>query len=81
MLELLAPRVRALHLVSPHSPRARPTGTYLALARSQVGRADEHATVSDAIAHARAAAADGAIVGVAGSLYLVGEARALRAGA
>ena len=77
MLRVLAPRIRALHLVPPRTPRARPTNTYAALAGSLVGRVDEHATVSAALAHARAEASDGALVCVAGSLYLVGEARAV----
>jgi dihydrofolate synthase / folylpolyglutamate synthase len=42
---------------------------------------DEHGSAAEAIACARAAAApDGAVVCVAGSLYLVGEARQLLAG-
>jgi dihydrofolate synthase/folylpolyglutamate synthase len=39
--------------------------------------ADLHGGVGEALACARAAAADGAPLVVAGSLYLVGEARAL----
>jgi dihydrofolate synthase / folylpolyglutamate synthase len=81
MVRTLGPVVRALHLVAPRSPRARPPSTYLALAAREVARVDEHASVEDAIACARRAAADGALVCVAGSLYLVGEARALLAGA
>ena len=77
MLRALAPAVRALHLVAPRSPRARPTGSYLELARALVGRADEHATVASALACARAAAGGDGVVALAGSLYLVGEAREL----
>jgi len=36
-----------------------------------------HADLADAVACARRAASDGALVCIAGSLYLVGEARAL----
>jgi dihydrofolate synthase/folylpolyglutamate synthase len=77
MLRALAPAVRALHLVAPRSPRARPTSSYLPLARALVGRADEHATVASALACARAAAGADGVVALAGSLYLVGEAREL----
>jgi dihydrofolate synthase/folylpolyglutamate synthase len=44
-----------------------------------VERADGHADLAGALACARAAADGGALVAVAGSLYLVGEARALLA--
>lgn len=80
MLRTLAPAVRALHLVAPPSPRARPTSTYLSLARALVGEAHEHASTDEALRCARRAAADGAVVCVAGSLYLVGEARQLSLG-
>ena len=78
MLRALAPSVRALHLVAPRSPRARAPATYLALAASLVdGRADAHGSIEEALACARRAARDGAVVALAGSLYLVGEARAI----
>jgi len=77
MLRALAPLARRLHLVSPRSPRARPTSTYRELARSCVARTHEHAAVEEALACAHSAAAGGAPVCVAGSLYLVGEAREL----
>jgi dihydrofolate synthase/folylpolyglutamate synthase len=77
MLRALAPSVRALHLVAPRSPRARAPSTYLALAASLVeGRVDAHGSVDEALACARRAAQDGAVVALGGSLYLVGEARA-----
>ena len=79
MLTALGPAVRALHLVAPRSPRARAPATYRDLAAAHVTRVDEHATAADAIACARRAAADGALVCVAGSLYLVGEVRGLLA--
>ncbi|HET9598387.1 MAG TPA: cyanophycin synthetase [Anaeromyxobacteraceae bacterium] len=81
MLRALAPAVAGLHLVTPRSPRGRAPATYLALARSLVARVDAHDAVGDAIACARRAAGAGGLAGVAGSLYLVGEARALLAGA
>lgn len=77
MLRALAPAVRGLHLVEPRTRRARPLASYRALARSLVRRTDEHGSVEEAIACARAAAGGGGLVCVAGSLYLVGEARQL----
>ncbi len=79
MLEALAPAVRRFHLVAPPSPRARPPATYRALADSLRG-ADEHAGCAEAIACARAAAGRDGVVCVAGSLYLVGQARRLLGG-
>jgi dihydrofolate synthase/folylpolyglutamate synthase len=76
MIAALAPAVRRFHLVAPSSPRARPPAEYL----DQVAAhrpADLHGSVEEALACARRAASDGALVCVAGSLYLVGEARAL----
>jgi dihydrofolate synthase/folylpolyglutamate synthase len=76
MIAALAPVIRRFHLVAPGSPRARAPDAYrdLVQARRPV---DVHATVADAIACARRAAAGEGLVCVAGSLYLVGEARAL----
>jgi dihydrofolate synthase/folylpolyglutamate synthase len=79
MLRALAPAVRGLHRVAPRSPRARPPASYRALAASLVARDDEHASAADALACARRAAGAGGVVCVAGSLYLVGEARDLLA--
>jgi len=79
MLQALSPAVRGLHLVAPDSPRARPPGSYRELAARLAPRVDEHGSLPHALACARAAA-DGGLVAVAGSLYLVGEARALLAG-
>ncbi|GAO05073.1 folylpolyglutamate synthase/dihydrofolate synthase family protein [Anaeromyxobacter sp. PSR-1] len=77
MLAALAPAVRRLHLVTPPSPRARPAAELRALAEAHGVAADVHGGLAEAIACARAAAGEGGVVGVAGSLYLVGEARAL----
>jgi dihydrofolate synthase/folylpolyglutamate synthase len=77
MLRALAPAARRLHIVAPATPRARGAGEVAGLARSLGAQADEHPDLASALACARAAAADGALVCVAGSLYLVGEARAL----
>jgi dihydrofolate synthase / folylpolyglutamate synthase len=79
MLRALAPAVRRLHLVAPDSARARPPAEVAEQARALGLPADLHAGVGEALACARAAAADGAPVVVAGSLYLVGEARGLLA--
>lgn len=77
MLRALAPAARRLHLVAPATPRARAPAELAADVRAAGGTADVHADLAGAIACARRAAADGALVCVAGSLYLVGEARDL----
>ena len=79
MIAALAPAVRRFHLVAPPSPRARPVAEYRELVeRSRP--ADAHGSVGEALECARRGAADGALVCVAGSLYLVGAARALLVG-
>jgi dihydrofolate synthase/folylpolyglutamate synthase len=75
ILRALAPAVRSLHLVPPDSPRARDPATYRDLAASMCAAVHVHARCSEALACARREARDGAVVCVAGSLYLVGEAR------
>jgi dihydrofolate synthase/folylpolyglutamate synthase len=80
MLAALAPAARRIHLVAPDSPRAREPGSYLAAARRLGVGVDVHASLPEALACARNGARDGALVCVAGSLYLVGEARGLLAG-
>jgi dihydrofolate synthase/folylpolyglutamate synthase len=79
MLRALAPAARRLHLVAPATPRARAPGELVADVRAAGGIADVHADLASALACARRAASDGAVVCVAGSLYLVGEARDLLA--
>jgi dihydrofolate synthase / folylpolyglutamate synthase len=81
MLAALYGAVRRIHTVAPATTRARPAAEVRALARSRGIDADLHASVGEALTCARRAAADGALVCVAGSLYLVGEARALLLGA
>ena len=80
MLAALAPAARRIHLVAPDSPRARDAGSYVPAARRLGAAVDVHASLPEALACARAAARDGALVCVAGSLYLVGEARRRLAG-
>jgi len=80
MLAALAPAARGIHLVAPASARARPPAEVAAQARTLGLAADLHGGVGEALACARARAAGAAPVVVAGSLYLVGEARALLAG-
>ena len=80
MLAALGPVARRIHLVAPDSPRAREPGSYLPAAQRLGVAVDVHASLPEALACARAAARDGALVCVAGSLYLVGEARGLLAG-
>ncbi|MGC3997052.1 MAG: folylpolyglutamate synthase/dihydrofolate synthase family protein [Anaeromyxobacter sp.] len=77
MLAALAPAVRRLHLLAPHTPRARPAAEVQALARSLGIEADLHVDLIGALACARQAAGGDGLVCVAGSLYLVGEAREL----
>jgi dihydrofolate synthase/folylpolyglutamate synthase len=78
MLAALAPAVRRLHLVRPPSPRARSVESTAALAAALGIVADAHGgDLAGAIACARAAAGTEGIPVVAGSLYLVGAARAL----
>jgi dihydrofolate synthase/folylpolyglutamate synthase len=80
MLRALVPAARRLHLVAPATPRARAAPEIHARALALGADADLHATLEDALSCAQRAAADGALVCVAGSLYLVGEARALLLG-
>jgi dihydrofolate synthase/folylpolyglutamate synthase len=77
MLAALAGAVRRLHLVAPSTPRARGIAELRSAAESLGMEADLHAGVGEALGCAGAAARDGAPVVVAGSLYLVGEARGL----
>jgi len=77
MLRALAPAVHGLHLVAPATPRARLPAGYREQAAGLFPRVDQHGSLAEALACARARAADGGIPAVAGSLYLVGEARAL----
>jgi dihydrofolate synthase/folylpolyglutamate synthase len=75
MLSALRPAVRRLHVVSPRTPRARPAAEVEALARLLGFDADIHAGLDDALACARRGASGRGLVCIAGSLYLVGEAR------
>lgn len=77
MLAALGPAVRRLHVIPPRSPRARDPGAVKALADSLGLSADVHPGLSEALSCARAAARDGALICIAGSLYLMGEARSL----
>jgi dihydrofolate synthase/folylpolyglutamate synthase len=79
MLAALAPVVRAFHLVAPDSPRARAPASYAADVAALGAPARVHADVPSALAAARSAAGDAGVVCVAGSLYLVGAARAVLA--
>ncbi len=77
MLASLVPVARRIHAVAPSTPRARAAEEVRASAVSLGGDADSHAGFAEALACARSSGRDGAVVVVAGSLYLVGEARAL----
>jgi dihydrofolate synthase/folylpolyglutamate synthase len=80
MLAALAPAIRRLHVVAPATSRARPAEEVRRHAAALGLDAHAHASVAEALACAGGAAGDGALVCVAGSLYLVGEAKALLAG-
>jgi dihydrofolate synthase/folylpolyglutamate synthase len=77
MLAALAGSARRVHLVAPDSPRARAPASYRELAGGSFPAVDEHRDLATALDCARREAGDGALVCVAGSLYLVGEARVL----
>jgi dihydrofolate synthase/folylpolyglutamate synthase len=80
MLAELAPAVRRIHLVAPHSPRARTPRSCAAAAERHGVLVEVHESFPAALVRARGLAGDGALVCVAGSLYLVGEARQMLAG-
>jgi len=71
----LAPAVRRIHAVAPASARARPASEIAAAAVRAGVPAEVHAGLVAALARARSLAGGGGLVCVAGSLYLVGEAR------
>jgi dihydrofolate synthase/folylpolyglutamate synthase len=77
MLSALAGAVRRLHLVEPVTSRARPVGELAAAAAGLGLAARSYLGLADALAGARAGAGARGLVVVAGSLYLVGQARAL----
>jgi dihydrofolate synthase/folylpolyglutamate synthase len=77
MLAALAGSARRVHLAAPDSPRARAPASYRELAGRSFPAVDEHRDLATALDCARREAGDGALVCVAGSLYLVGEARVL----
>ncbi len=80
MLEALIPRARTLLWTTPRSPRALTPEAFMALAKPLASNGCDVrvcSSASEAIGQAREAAArDGGQVVVAGSLYLIGEARA-----
>jgi dihydrofolate synthase/folylpolyglutamate synthase len=80
MLAALAGAVRRFHLVAPDTSRARAVGDLQAAAAALGLAAAPCAGLAEGLAAARAAAGDRGLVVVAGSLYLVGEARALLRG-
>jgi dihydrofolate synthase/folylpolyglutamate synthase len=77
MLAALAPGLRALHLVSPGTARARDPREVAADAAALGLAAHVHGDVREALSCARGAAGRGGVACVAGSLVLVGAARAL----
>jgi dihydrofolate synthase/folylpolyglutamate synthase len=77
MVTALAPIVRRVHAVAPRSIRARSAAEVAAAAVAQGIPAEVHSGLPDALSRARALAGAEGVVCVAGSLYLVGEARAM----
>jgi dihydrofolate synthase / folylpolyglutamate synthase len=75
MLAALRPAVRRVHVVAPQTPRGRPAAEVEALARSLGIDAHLHGGLGEALDCARRAASGDGLVCIAGSLYLVGEAR------
>jgi len=71
----LAPAVRRIHAVAPPSARARPAAETAAAAIRAGLPAEVHGSLALALSRARTLAGAGGLVCVAGSLYLVGEAR------
>lgn len=80
MMRRLFPRASSLHLTPLHSPRSKPPAQYLALASTLCPGAEACAGVEAALDRALAAANPNELVVVAGSLHLVGEARAILLG-
>jgi dihydrofolate synthase/folylpolyglutamate synthase len=74
MLDALVPVARRIHVVAPASPRARPAAETAAAAAERGAEVHVHGSLPEALDCARRGAAD-AVVCIAGSLYLVGEAR------
>ncbi len=75
MMRSLFPRAAALYLTPVGSPRTRDPKSYEALARQLCAEVSLHPDAPDALAAARASAPPGALVVVAGSLFLVGQLR------
>lgn len=76
----LFPLAKALHLAAPRSERALPLDALEALAREHGLAPRIHASIGEGVdaarAHARAEGGERPLVLIAGSLYLIGDARA-----
>ena len=77
MLEALVPQMASVWLVAPESPRALAPEALEGLVRSLGSSAISSPSLQQALAGARAAAGDGDVVVIAGSLVLIGSAAAL----
>lgn len=77
MAERLFPRCASLHLCPLPSPRSLHPSAYAARARALCPRVQEHVSVEDALAGARAQAGTEDVLLATGSLVLVGAVRAL----
>ncbi len=77
LAQILFPLFDRIVFAPIHSPRATPLADLLAAAQSTGTPAVAADSVAHAIEQARAATAPGGLIVVSGSVYLVGEARAL----
>ncbi|MHB1847363.1 MAG: glutamate ligase domain-containing protein, partial [Deltaproteobacteria bacterium] len=80
MLRALFPLATTAHLAPPGSPRARAPAELLDRARALCPSSSAHETVREAYEAAMGEAEPGDVVLACGSLYLVGEIRALLTG-
>jgi dihydrofolate synthase/folylpolyglutamate synthase len=76
MMRALFPRCASIHLTPLDTPRSLAPESYLEEARALCADVRAHASLEGALAGARALAMEGDVVLCAGSLFLVGSARA-----
>ncbi len=76
MMRALFPRCASVHLTPLDTPRSLPPERYLEEARALCAEVRAHAGLGEALAGASARATEGDVILCAGSLFLVGAARA-----
>ncbi len=77
MMRALFPRCASVHLTPIDSPRSRAPASYLPFAQTLNANTHAHGSAREALASATAACSGDGLVLVAGSLFLVGQLRAL----